>query len=1754
MKIALIDTLRRLFPKNKKSSNGGARKSRPPIPWLKVPVIPEKLVKKLFFVLLFANIGMYYLFVSNAATSSVRFVLFCSTDSCNSNTSVLDGLSNEVQSWYTSKVGKSFNKLPTITVTGSQPAGFYSNNTGGDTVTTYNRVRDDLSSKGYIDADTKTVVMLGFKSLSNCGVGSGSLAITDPTHGCSNIKASVLAHELGHTLLSSTNADHTSDGSLMHAPLACNGAQLSSCALNASHSSSINSSPWFNSSPVDPGTPPTGCATSGAIAVTSKKNGTGHWFVNSAGIVSNCNSAGHFGDLRGVSISPYQIVGIAATPSGNGYWLVTNNGGIFPYGDAANRGSASNLALSKPIVGITAHPSNGGYWMVASDGGIFAFGTSFWGSTGAIRLNQAILGMAPTASGNGYWLYAGDGGIFAFGDAAFHGSTGAIRLSQPIVAMTAHPSGGGYWLVARDGGVFAFGNAGFYGSAGSSPPAQPIVGFVVAPDGQGYTIMTSSGVEYKYGTATGTQTPATDQGLMPTFRTGMSWHSAWPQHRNPTGVQMNWYTAWDGGALPGYCAKIFETNEPWEETWEDNQLCSNIDLGMWYTSAWPASQGLPGNCVRLLENAEPPERTWSDNVICTDKVDINLRFSEAGSLADANTTCVNLNEGAEWEYWADNYLCWNTYWPDLISDPLPAGCVFINEPAEPWQETWGDNVLCASPDIGLSYTSAWPANQPIDPKCVNIFEPGDSSTWADNVLCSSTYVGLHWSYTGNTDSEDTDCILMNEPSDPHHWGDNYLCWYVPPAVAPPPPPPSGADLIVTDITWTPAPPQSGNQVTFSATIKNIGTGHTPEGVVHGIAFKVDGTQVSSSVGNSASLAPGASRTQVADIGQFTHTWTATSGSHTIEATVDANNLITNELNETNNKFSKTLVTNAPPADTTAPTIPTNLNATATSPTQVNLSWTASTDNVGVTKYNVYRVLGTGGTATLLAQPTNTTYNDVTATANTTYTYTVRALDAANNLSATAAKTITTPSSVIADTAAPNVPTITVTPASSTQINLSWVAPADNPTTGASGVKGYRIYRNIGTTPAAATDTPVKDLLSSATPGTTVTWGESGLTANTTYTYTVKAYDAATTPNVSAASTPKTVTTSSSVTPATLTLNPTDDATIQSMAGAAANYGTKIAINVDKTDGISNDQQFLMKFNVTGVAGRSITSAKLVLYNTNNSSVGGSFYKVTNNNWNESAVTWNNAPVADTTPFATLATVASGSTYQVDVKPLITGDGIFSLRATSTSTDGAAYASKEATTVSQRPQLVLTFAAGDTTPPNAPTGLRTTAVAYNKVDLAWTASNSTDTIKYQVSRNGRGIASITSGTSFSDSTVVAGTTYTYTVNAFDAANNISPASNQLSVAVPTSADTTPPVTPTGFTVTPVNSNRIDLRWTASTSTDVVSYYIYRNGNLYYNLASPAVTYSDTSSITASTQYSYYVRAVDAAGNFSPVTTTITVTTPPASTADTAAPNVPASLTATPVNSSQVNLSWVAPADNPTTGASGVKGYRIYRNIGTTPAAATATPVKDLLSSAAPNTTVTWGESGLTAGTTYTYTVKAYDAAATPNVSAASTPKTVTTPASVTPATLTLNPTDDANIVQNSPGSNYGTGATLYVTSGAPVYNYLMKFNVTGVNGRRVTSAKLKLYVKDGSTTGGSFYPVGSSWSEGAVTWNNAPVATASPVFSLPAVSGSTYVMVDLASLITGDGSYSLRSNSTDANSAGYASKEDVNKPQLILTVE
>ena len=249
----------------------------------------------------------------------------------------------------------------------------------------------------------------------------------------------------------------------------------------------------------------------------------------------------------------------------------------------------------------------------------------------------------------------------------------------------------------------------------------------------------------------------------------------------------------------------------------------------------------------------------------------------------------------------------------------------------------------------------------------------------------------------------------------------------------------------------------------------------------------------------------------------------------------------------------------------------------------------------------------------------------------------------------------------------------------------------------------------------------------------------------------------------------------------------------------------------------------------------------------------------------------------------------------------------------------------------------TFAAVDTSAPTVPTGLTATAVSHSRIDLGWTAATDNVAVTgYTVRRNGAVVATSTS-TSFSDTGLAANTTYSYTVDAFDAAGNISNESTAaLATTLAAGGDTTAPTVPTGLAATPISTSQIDLAWTASTDdTGVTGYSVRRNGVI---VASPTGTSFSDVGLTANTIYSYTVDAFDAAGNMSAESSTVQASTLPV--ADTIAPTVPTGLAATPISTSQIDLAWAASTDD-----TGVTGYSVRRN-GVIVASPTGTSFSDV----------------------------------------------------------------------------------------------------------------------------------------------------------------------------------------------------------------
>jgi len=139
----------------------------------------------------------------------------------------------------------------------------------------------------------------------------------------------------------------------------------------------------------------------------------------------------------------------------------------------------------------------------------------------------------------------------------------------------------------------------------------------------------------------------------------------------------------------------------------------------------------------------------------------------------------------------------------------------------------------------------------------------------------------------------------------------------------PTPMPGTPDLVVTEISWAPASPAPGDAITMKATIKNQGTGATPAGTIHGVAFTTDGDLGSAvwSDNHVAPIGPGEWVTVTANGGIAGATWTAVAGTYTVKAHVDDVDRIA-ESNENNNVLTKTMTVNAAAATPTPITPPT----------------------------------------------------------------------------------------------------------------------------------------------------------------------------------------------------------------------------------------------------------------------------------------------------------------------------------------------------------------------------------------------------------------------------------------------------------------------------------------------------------------------------------------------------------------------------------------------------------------------------------------------------------------------------------------------------------------------------------------------------------------------------------------------------------------------------------------------------------------
>jgi len=605
-----------------------------------------------------------------------------------------------------------------------------------------------------------------------------------------------------------------------------------------------------------------------------------------------------------------------------------------------------------------------------------------------------------------------------------------------------------------------------------------------------------------------------------------------------------------------------------------------------------------------------------------------------------------------------------------------------------------------------------------------------------------------------------------------------------------------------------------------------------------------------------------------------------------------------------------------------------------------------------------------------------------------------------------------------DTTPPTAPSgLTASAVASNQVNLNWTAGTDNV-----AVVGYKVLRN-GTQIATA-------------PGTS--YVDTTTQPQTTYNYSVVSVDGA-----GLSSGPSnTATITTPLSPTILTIIPAADAYIQS-ASPGINYGSDISLFTDN----SPVKNFLLKFNVSGVNGRSITNAKLRLFNGDASGKGGDFYRVGNNTWQEGTVTWNNAPAADTTLLASLGPVTVNNWYEINLTSFITGDGTYSLRISSTSSDGAGYSSKEG---SNPPQLVVNIQSGPTAT-NTPTATQTPTSTFT-------------------------------ATSTSTATPTFTSTPTRTPTAtFTATNTSTSTSTSTATRTPTASQTSTPTFAVINTSTPTPTST--ATFVSSTSTPTAT-------------QTPTLESSSTPTDT-----------------FTPTPTLDPGITPTDTPTDTPTVSVTDTETSTPTMEA-----------SPTPKESA------------TPAATdTATPT--ITNTSVPTNTAT---STPTTTPSQTPTIS-------PTPTRTSTPTATQTP---TPATFTFSPSADSYVDSSLADRNYGT-STQFRVDGSPIVRTYLRFNVQGVSGT-ITRVTLKVYANSNSSSGYTVYAVSdNTWTETTINYNNAP-ALGNSAGSSNGFTAPVWTIVNITSLVTGNGTINLALTTSSSTAISLASRESgTNAPQLII---
>jgi PQQ-dependent dehydrogenase (s-GDH family) len=557
------------------------------------------------------------------------------------------------------------------------------------------------------------------------------------------------------------------------------------------------------------------------------------------------------------------------------------------------------------------------------------------------------------------------------------------------------------------------------------------------------------------------------------------------------------------------------------------------------------------------------------------------------------------------------------------------------------------------------------------------------------------------------------------------------------------------DLVLTDVPDTLAPVAATNLaasgITFSSFVLNW-TAATDNVAVSGYDVYVDNTRVNGS-----------------NITGTTYTVTGLGELTTYEVYVRAKDAAGNFTNSASIE-----VTTPEEPDTQAPTAPANLDASEITETTLMLTWTASSDNKAVTGYNIYQ-----NGVKLNSDPVNAlSYNVTGLSSGVNYSFYVRALDAADNISGNSNQISVRTEDLVSPTAPANLAASNVTYNS---LTLSWSASTDNNT-----VAGYDIYRN--------------DVKINTSIVTSLTYNVSGLAGSTAYSFFIKAVDPS--GNESHNSNEVNVTTPAAPTgcTGTGTINyrryTNITGTSVSNLTSNANYPNNPALSSTLTS-------FEEPVNVTDNYG-----ARIFGYLCPPTTGSYTFWVASDDNselWlSTTSSSSNRVRIAYHTQYTASREWNKYATQKSAAITLMAGQVYFieALMKDGSQGDNMAVGWAKPGQSTSAPSEVIpgiylmpTLPTGpDTQDPTTPTNLSASNITQSSCTLSWTASTDNNGVAgYDVYRNSAKVnTSLVTGTSYNATGLSANTTYSFTVVAKDAAGNESSASQELNVTTSNAA--------------------------------------------------------------------------------------------------------------------------------------------------------------------------------------------------------------------------------------------------------------------------------------------------------------------------------------------------------------------------------